>query len=87
MTINFQHTLKNGMTVSITATVCDGSVADYSATAKVEKNGVEREVLLAERGSAFDREFIPAIANRMSAVAVAECDDDEDEDDFSPDWE
>lgn len=85
MTINFQHTLKNGTTVSITATVCDGSVADYSATAKVEKNGVEREVLLAERGSAFDREFIPAIAKRMSECAVMKC--DEDEDDLSPDWE
>lgn len=86
MTINFQHTLKNGTTVNITATVCDGTVADYSATAKVEKNGVEREVLVAERGSAFDREFIPAISKRMSAVAVDDCSDD-DEDDFSPDWE
>lgn len=86
MTINFQHTLKNGTKVNITATVCDGTVADYSATAKVEKNGVEREVLVAERGSAFDREFISVISKRMIAVSVDDC-SDEDEDDFSPDWE
>ena len=85
MTINFQHTLKNGQTVNITAIVCDGAVADYSATAKIEKNGVEREVLLAERGSAFDREVFPAIEKRMSAVSMVNCDDDED--DLAPEWE
>ena len=85
MTINFQHTLKNGQTVNITASVCDGAVADYSATVKVEKGGVEREVLLAERGSAFDREVFPAIAKRMSAVVMVNCDDDED--DLTPEWE
>lgn len=85
MTITFQHTLKNGQQIQITASVCDGAVADYSATAKVEKNGVEREVLLAERGSAFDRECIPAIAKRMSAVVMVDRDDDED--DLTPEWE
>ena len=85
MTITFKHTLKNGQQIQITASVCDGAVADYSATAKVEKNGVEREVLLAERGSAFDRECIPAIAKRMSAVVMVDRDDDED--DLTPEWE
>ena len=85
MTITFQHTLKNGLTVNITASVCDGAVADYSATAKVERSGVEREVLLAERGSAFDREVFPAIAKRMSAVPMVNCDDEQD--DLTPEWE
>ena len=85
MTITFQHTLKNGQQIQITASVCDGAVADYSATAKVERSGVEREVLLAERGSAFDREVFPAIANRMSAVSMVNCDNDED--DLIPEWE
>lgn len=79
MTITFTHTLRDGTTVNITARVVDTSiVSDYSATARVLRHGVEREVLLAERGSAFDREVVPAILNR---ARFAEMVDDTDTDD------
>jgi len=83
MTISFQHTLKSGITVNITATVCDRTVVDYSATSMVSRNGVEREVLFAERGGRLDREFVPVISKRISECAVEDCDDDEAE----LDWE
>lgn len=78
MTINFTHTLRDGTTVNITARVVDTTiVSDYSATARVTRNGVEREALVAERGSDFDRELVPAILDRMRFVEV-EGDDDDD---------
>lgn len=82
--ITFQHTTKSGITVNITATVCDGMVADYSATTLVSRNGVMREVFVAERGSRMDTEVCPLILSRMTVTEV--CDDDDD-DDFSPEME
>lgn len=77
MTINFKHIVK-GRTINITATVCDGMVADYSVTANVAKCGVDREVLIGERGSAFDRVLIPEILKRSSADVEFAVDDEDD---------
>lgn len=81
MVTKFTTTLKNGLTVTITATVHDGMVDDFSMTARVVKNGVSREVLVAERGSPFDADVRRLVLSRVPAAVIA----DEGEDD-SEDW-